>query len=107
MSAAQRRGASTRRPAARRPAQGHRRRAHSKAHCLKILKELSSYLDDDLARNLSRKVTEHLETCANCEDFVASLRQTIILCKHSATASLSPAAKARLRGQILKAVAGL
>lgn len=102
MSAAQRRGAAT-----RRPAQGHRHRAHSKAHCLKILKELSSYLDDDLARNLSRKVTKHLETCANCEDFVASLRQTIILCKHSATASLSPAAKARLRGQILKAVAGL
>jgi anti-sigma factor RsiW len=105
MSAARRQGAAARRPRARKTAGGHG--AHSRAYCLKILKELSSYLDDDLARNLSRKVAKHLEACANCEDFVASLRQTIILCKHSATSSLSPTAKAKLRGQILKAVAGL
>jgi anti-sigma factor RsiW len=93
------------RPTTKRPARGHHK--HSKAHCLKILRELSSYLDDDLAGNLSRKVTQHLKACANCEEFMASLRQTIVLCKHSATSSLSSAAKARLRRQILKAVSGI
>jgi len=105
MTAARRRSTAARRATTRRPARGHR--AHSRAHCLKVLRELSSYLDDDLARDLSRKVTQHLKACANCEVFVASLRQTIVLCKHSATAALSSAAKARLRRQILKAVSDI
>src|SRR6185436_18365186 len=51
MTAARRRSTAARRATTRRPARGHR--AHSRAHCLKVLRELSSYLDDDLARDLS------------------------------------------------------
>lgn len=81
----------------------HRRRGHSKADCLKILRGLSAYLDDELAGDVCREIRRHLGACPNCEVFLDSLRQTITLCRHVEPPPLSPAAKARLRGHILKA----
>lgn len=90
---------------ARRPRQqvrhGHPR--HSRANCLKVLRRLSAYLDDELPGDLCRQIRKHMGACPNCEAFLDSLRETIRLCRHVAPTPLSPAAKARLRREILKA----
>lgn len=83
-----------------RPA-GH---THSRAHCIKVLRRLSAYLDNDLTTGICKEIRKHLALCPNCEIFVDSLRQTINLCRHAAPPRLSPALKARIRGQILRAI---
>ena len=78
---------------------------HSKAECLKILRSLSPYLDDELAADVCREINAHLGECPNCELFVDSLRRTIALCRHMDTPRLSPSLKARMRRDILNAIA--
>lgn len=77
--------------------------AHSKAFCLKVLRRLSAYLDDELSVGVCAEIRRHLGACPNCELFVESLRETVTLCRHTAVKPLTPAAKARLRAQILRA----
>jgi len=81
----------------------HPHHGHSKARCVKVLRRLSAYLDDELSVNICKEVRKHLGACPNCEEFVASLRQAVSLCGHVNPAPLSPAFKARLRTEILKA----
>ncbi len=76
---------------------------HSKASCLKVLRQLSAYLDHEAGDDICKEIRRHLGACRHCEVFLDSLRQTIDLCRHAAVVPLSPALKARLRGQILKA----
>ncbi|MGH7254298.1 MAG: anti-sigma factor family protein [Nitrospirales bacterium] len=79
---------------------------HSKARCLKILRHLSAYLDDELTLGVCDEIRKHLGACPKCEVFVQSLRQTVSLCRHAETRPLSPGLKARIRQQVFKA-AGL
>lgn len=85
----------------------HQRHGHGKAHCLKILKQLSAYLDEELPREVCEEIRRHLGACPNCEEFIESLKQTITLCRHHPVRPLSPTAKARLRRQILEVAASL
>jgi len=78
---------------------------HSKRHCLKILQKLSAYLDDELSGQICAEIRSHIGACPNCEIFLDSLRQTIILCRHHEPHPLSAAARATLRRDILKSVA--
>lgn len=82
---------------------GHGPHGHTKAHCLKILRNLSAYLDDDLSGAVCGEIRRHLGACPNCESFVESLRQTIGLCRHHQPHPLSASEKAGLRRQILRA----
>ncbi|MGH7253307.1 MAG: anti-sigma factor family protein [Nitrospiraceae bacterium] len=82
----------------------HSHHGHSKAQCLKVLRRLSAYLDDELSVSICKEIRKHLGACPNCEIFITSLRQTISLCRCADVPSLSPAAKARLRREILKAI---
>jgi anti-sigma factor RsiW len=75
----------------------------NKAHCLHILRQLSDYLDDELAQDVCAEIRRHLGTCPNCEVFVSSLRQTISLCRQMTPKPLSVSAKAQLRQQIMQA----
>jgi anti-sigma factor RsiW len=77
---------------------------HSKAECLKILRNLSTYLDGELASDVCDEIRAHLGACPNCELFVNSLRQTVSLCRHIGTRPLSPRIKARIHREILKTV---
>jgi hypothetical protein len=78
---------------------------HSKAQCIKILRNLSTYLDDELARDVCEEIRLHLGACPNCELFLASLQQTVSLCRHAEhPPPLSPRLKAQIRRQILKAL---
>ncbi|TLY30411.1 MAG: zf-HC2 domain-containing protein [Nitrospirae bacterium] len=77
---------------------------HSKAQCIKVLRRLSAYLDEDLSVSICEEIRKHLGACPNCEVFVTSLRETISLCRCADIPSLSPSVKARIRREILKAV---
>ena len=84
----------------KRPAtQPHR---HGKGRCLHILRELSAFIDDELSEDICREIRRHLGACPNCEDFVASLRQTVSLCRHSPAPALSSADRALMREKILQ-----
>ncbi|MFQ5993009.1 MAG: anti-sigma factor family protein [Nitrospiraceae bacterium] len=80
---------------------------HSKAQCLKVLRRLSEFLDNELSGSICQEIRKHLGACPKCEIFVSSLRQTVSLCRHSRTPRLSPSIKARLRREIHRAVASL
>lgn len=75
---------------------------HGKGRCLRILRELSAYLDNELSTDVCREIRRHLGACPHCEDFLTSLRQTVSLCRHAPAPSLSPADRTRMRDAILK-----
>lgn len=82
------------------PARSHR---HGKGRCVAILRKLSAFIDDELPGTLCDELRQHLGACPNCEDFVASLRQTVALCQHRPAPTLSAAERARMRNEILRA----
>lgn len=82
------------------PAQ--RKPTHGKAHCLRILRQLSAYIDDELSGDICDEIRRHLGACPNCETFVTSLRQTVSLCRHSPSPTLSAASRAVMRKKILE-----
>jgi anti-sigma factor RsiW len=90
--------------AARTPRPPHRHAGHGKAQCLKIFRRLSGYLDGELPGNICREIRKHLGDCKRCEVFLQSLRQTIALCRKYRARPLPPAARARLKSAILRAV---
>lgn len=91
----------TTRPAQRKAAGSHR---HGKGRCVSVLKKLSAYIDDELPGTLCEEMRKHLGACPNCEEFVASLRQTVALCQHQPAQALSAAERARMRNEILRAL---
>ncbi|HXH86894.1 MAG TPA: zf-HC2 domain-containing protein [Nitrospira sp.] len=86
----------------RRPAPGHRHRP-GEGRCLDILRQLSAYIDDELPSEICGELRRHLGACPNCEVFIASLRQTVTLCRHSRVPQLSAQDRAALRREILQA----
>ena len=68
-----------------------------------VLRKLSAYIDDELPGTLCAELRKHLGGCPNCEEFVASLRQTVALCQHQPAPALSQAERARMRNDILRA----
>ena len=76
---------------------------HGKGRCLNILRQLSAYIDDELAGDICNEIRRHLGSCPNCEVFVSSLRQTVSLCRSRPSPSLSTDDRAMMRQNILKA----
>ena len=76
---------------------------HEPGRCLHILRELSAFIDDELPKNVCAEIRRHLGACPHCEDFVASLRQTISLCRRRPAPALSASDRAQMREQILEA----
>jgi len=91
-----------RRKAVRSP-RTHRHAGHSKAHCLKIFRRLSLYLDGDLPDNACEEIRKHLRGCDNCEVFLASFKRTVILCRKYQAKPLPPATKNAIRAAVLQA----
>lgn len=86
---------------ARRLGKTAHRHSHQQGRCLNILRQLSAYIDDELPSKICRELRRHLGACPNCEVFVASLRDTISLCRHRPTPHLSASDRAILRQEIL------
>ena len=93
----------------KKPARKERSRSSPHRHqpgegrCLDILKRLSAYIDDELPSDICAELRRHLGACPNCEVFIASLRETVQLCRHQQTPSLSAQERAMLRQEILQA----
>lgn len=70
--------------------------------CLDILRQLSAYIDDELPSDICAELRRHVGACPNCEVFIASLRNTVKLCRHHQTPPLSPQERAIIRQEILQ-----
>jgi anti-sigma factor RsiW len=82
-----------------------RKKAHGpgERRCLDILRQLSAYIDDELPKDICAELRRHLGACPNCEVFVASLRDTVKLCRQYQPPELSTYDRAQLRQEILRA----
>lgn len=80
------------------------RHAHGKSRCLRILRRLSAYIDDELSARICQEIRRHLGACPNCETFMTTLRQTVALCRHKPVPTLSAAERALMRTKILKII---
>ena len=76
---------------------------HEAGRCLHILRELSAFIDDELPDEICGQIRRHLGACPHCEEFVASLRQTVSLCRRAQAPVLSPNDRAQMREKILAA----
>lgn len=85
----------------RRPAATPHR--HEAGRCLGILRELSDFIDDELPDDICLQIRRHLGDCPHCEEFVASLRQTVSLCRGNPASALSANERALMREKILNA----
>lgn len=72
-----------------------------KGHCLDLLRQLSAYLDNELPADICREIRTHLGACPNCEVFILSLQQTVILCRHRPVPPLKSADRIAMRRAIL------
>lgn len=77
---------------------------HEPGRCLRILRALSAFIDDELPTDVCVEIRRHLGACPRCEDFVTSLRQTVSLCRRSPAPVLSGNDRAQMREKILTAV---
>lgn len=57
--------------------------SHSDLPCCELLKHLGEYLDGELDSETNELISEHIESCHNCQVVVNTLSKTIQLCKDS------------------------
>lgn len=81
----------------------HTPHRHETGRCLRILRELSAFIDDELSGDICGEIRRHLGSCPRCEEFVASLRQTVSLCRQRPAPTLSADDRAQMREKILAA----
>jgi anti-sigma factor RsiW len=79
------------------------RHTPGQGHCVDLLRQLSAFIDDELPSDICREIRKHLGACPNCEIFIASLRQTVILCRHRPVPPLKSADQVSMRRAILDA----
>jgi anti-sigma factor RsiW len=72
-----------------------------KASCKDLFAELSNYLDEQLDDSMCERLERHLDGCAPCKDFLASLQSSIEQLRHLPPESLSKAKAASLRDELL------
>lgn len=77
---------------------------HSEGQCVDLLRQLSDYIDDELPSDICREIRRHLGACPNCEIFIASLRQTVTLCRHRPAPELTSTDRMNMRRMILETV---
>jgi len=76
---------------------------HSEGRCVDLLQQLSAYIDDELPSDICGEIRRHLGACPNCEVFIASLQQTVTLCRHRSAPELTSVDRMKMRRAILTA----
>ena len=71
------------------------------ARCKALFAELSNYLDERLDDSLCEELQKHLDGCAPCKAFLASLETTILECRQSPVQAPDGTKAAKLRRQLL------
>ena len=74
--------------------------------CERLLARVSAYLDEELDPATCETIEAHCATCRRCGALVASLRQTIGLCRATGRDPLPPEVAAKARASIERLLAG-
>ena len=77
------------------------RHTNDRGHCVDLLRQLSAYIDDELPSDICQEIRRHLGACPNCEVFIASLQQTVTLCRHRPAPPLTSDDRMNMRRAIL------
>jgi RNA polymerase sigma-70 factor, ECF subfamily len=70
--------------------------------CKQMFAELSDYLDDELDDSLCAELEKHMDGCQPCQAFLASLEESIKLCRTAQNEPLDPVRAAKLRRELLE-----
>ena len=70
--------------------------------CLKVIRELSNYIDDDVTAQLREEILAHLSGCSRCTAVYDGLRNTITLTGDGRAFDLPAGFSQRLRGKFAK-----
>ena len=70
--------------------------------CLEVIRELSNYIDEDLASELRAQITAHLPTCEHCTAIYDGLRNTMTLVGDGRSFQLPAGFSQRLRAKLTK-----
>jgi len=76
------------------------------ADCSEVLRELGSYLDDDMAAELRAALERHLAQCSDCRVIVDTTRKTIRIVTDSRAFDVPDDISARIIDRIMKQVPG-
>jgi RNA polymerase sigma-70 factor, ECF subfamily len=71
------------------------------ASCKAMFAELSNYLDEQLDDSMCEKLEQHLDACAPCQAFLATLESTIDQLRHAPADQPRDAMAAKLRRDLL------
>jgi len=74
--------------------------------CAGILREISAYLDGELAVTECAAIDAHCVQCAQCRRLIEGLRRTVGLCRDAGAASLPDAVRARARDSVQRLLDG-
>jgi len=75
--------------------------------CKEMFAELSNYLDEELDDSLCAELEKHMEGCEPCLAFLASLEESIQICRLAPKESPDRRVAARLRRELLSQFQGL
>jgi len=71
------------------------------ASCKAMFAELSDYLDEQLDDSLCEELERHINGCAPCKTFLATLEATIVQCRNMG-ADRAPSGTSRLRAELME-----
>jgi anti-sigma factor RsiW len=74
--------------------------------CQKVLREISSYIDDDVEPGLRADMEEHLRGCKHCTAVLDGIRNVIRLCAGDRVFELPVGFSRRLRSKLENITAG-
>lgn len=72
--------------------------------CKHVWREISNYLDDDLAPELRREIELHLETCKHCAALLDSTHNVLVLIADQRTFALPVGFHERLKKRLVEEV---
>lgn len=73
---------------------------HDHSKCRELFEKLSEYIDNELDSASCDTIEAHLQHCPPCQSCLATLKQTVALCRELKSSSMPQAASHRLRTMI-------
>ena len=73
---------------------------HDHKKCRELFAKLSEYLDNELDAASCDTIEAHLENCPPCQACLATLKQTVAMCRELKSSAMPEAASNRLRAVI-------
>jgi len=73
---------------------------HDHRQCRALFEKLSEYLDNELDQASCDEIEKHLQDCPPCQVCLATLKQTVALCRKMNSSAMPEEVSARLRAMI-------